>query len=369
MIILSPKGLSWRLGLQMIRSLLFLAFWALVLPPSLAAAPLKVGVHGTEPFFRKNGDIYDGISVDLWHEVAEANGLAYQFLPQTDVDSSVKAVADGTLDAAIGQIEITPGRMSIKQINFTQPYYFANHTILLHQEPPDLISRLKPFFAWAVLSSIGLLVGILFLVGNLIWLAERRNNTNQFPQDYFQGVGNGMWLALVTLTTVGFGDLAPMSRTGRAITSIWMVFSLVAVSSITAGLASAFTVSLTQNGKSLVNPGQIRGRRIAVIIGSSSVATASAYGGRPIKVASLEKAAELLISGKVDGVIFDRPSLRYYIKQNPDKPLKLASFNLSRETFGFVLHVDNPYLRSIDVELLRLYSTGKIDEIANRILQ
>ena len=352
----------------MIRSLLITVLFTVMVPPTFAATPLKVGVHGTEPFLQRRGDIYEGISVDLWQEVAEATGITYEYFPQPDVEASVRAVADGTLDAAIGQITITPQRMSIENIDFTQPYFFANHTILVHQDPPDLLTRIRPFFAWAVLSTIGLLVGVLFVVGNLIWLAERRKNSDQFPRNYFHGVGNGMWLALVTLTTVGFGDLAPMSRLGRGITSVWMVFSLVAVSSITAGLASTFTVSLTHSSKAMISPAQIRGKRVAVITGSSSVATAKAYGGRPISVKTLDKAVDLLIDNKVDGVIFDRPTLRYYLKLNPDQPLKLAPFNLSRETFGFVLKADSPFRRGIDVELLRLYSTGQIDEIANRIL-
>ena len=68
---------------------------------------------------------------------------------------------------------------------------------------------------------------LLFVVGNLIWLAERRRNADQFPRQYLKGVGNGMWFALVTLTTVGYGDRAPLSKTGRAIAGVWMVMSLL----------------------------------------------------------------------------------------------------------------------------------------------
>ena len=34
-----------------------------------------------------------------------------------------------------------------------------------------------------------------------------------------------MWFALVTLTTVGYGDKAPITRIGRSLTSVWMVTS------------------------------------------------------------------------------------------------------------------------------------------------
>ena len=44
-------------------------------------------------------------------------------------------------------------------------------------------------------------------VGSLIWLAERRRNAEQFAEP-LAGIGSGMWFALVTLTTVGYGDKA-----------------------------------------------------------------------------------------------------------------------------------------------------------------
>ena len=338
------------------------------LPIGTQARPLKVGVHGTEPFLKKTGGIYEGISVDIWQSVAEANGLSYKFYPQPDIETSVNAVADGSLDAAIGAITITPQRISNESIKFTQPYFFADHTILVHSQPPNLISRLKPFFAWAVFSSIAVLLGILFVVGNLVWLAERRRNFKQFPRNYFSGVGNGIWLAVVTLTTVGFGDITPTSRTGRGITGLWMIFSMVAVSSITAALASAFTISLTEDRASIVSPGQIHNKRIGVVRGSSSVTTAKAYGGKPKIVGSLNQAVELLLDNKVEGVIFDRPTLRYYIKEHPSEPIELVNFNLSKETFGFVLQADSLLQRPIDVQLLRLFSSGEIDQIANRVL-
>ena len=53
-----------------------------------------------------------------------------------------------------------------------------------------------------------------------------------------------MWFALVTLTTAGYGDKAPITRTGQSITGAWMVIFLIAVSSLTASLASASTIPL-----------------------------------------------------------------------------------------------------------------------------
>ena len=79
---------------------------------------------------------------------------------------------------------------------------------MLPMKAPGLWARFKPFFGWAAVSSLGGLMILLFLVGNLIWLAERGRNAEHFPRQYLHGVGNGMWFALVTLTTVGYGDIS-----------------------------------------------------------------------------------------------------------------------------------------------------------------
>ena len=167
-------------------------------------------------------------------------------------------------------------------------------------------------------SVCGLLVLSLFAVGNLIWLAERRSNHSQFPRHYLHGLGNAMWFALVTLTTVGYGDRAPVSKTGRAITAVWMVVSLIAVSSITAGLASAFTVALARNSTApITNPTQLRGAVIAVVRGTTSELWADRMGAKSLVSDNLKQAIDLVEQKRAEGVINDRPALRYFIAQNP----------------------------------------------------
>ncbi|MCP9800084.1 potassium channel family protein [Synechococcus sp. RedBA-s] len=64
---------------------------------------------------------------------------------------------------------------------------------------------------WSALSSAGVLLICLFTVGTLIWLAEHRTNPDNFPCHSLRGAGNGMWFALVTLTSVGYSDWAPVA--------------------------------------------------------------------------------------------------------------------------------------------------------------
>lgn len=202
---------------------------------------LRVGIAGSEPFVIRNAADFSGISLEIWRQIAEENGLNYRLVPQPSTQAGITALNNGAIDMLVGPISITARRLAMPKLDFTQPYFVGRVGILLPLTPPTLFSRMKVFFGWAVLSSVLVLLGVLFVVGSLIWLAERRRNPEHFAKAAIPGIASGMWFALVTLTTVGYGDKAPVTRTGRGITATWMVISLIAVSSLTASLASAFT--------------------------------------------------------------------------------------------------------------------------------
>ncbi len=71
------------------------------------------------------------------------------------------------------------------------------------------------YFGAYLLLAVGTLLG-----GATAWLVERGVN----PE--VQTLRDGLWWALVTLTTVGFGDIAPATAVGRALGSVLMVLGM-----------------------------------------------------------------------------------------------------------------------------------------------
>lgn len=55
-----------------------------------------------------------------------------------------------------------------------------------------------------------------------------------------KGLGDGAWWALVTTTTVGYGDLVPESAVGKIIGAALMIVGIGIISLITANIASFF---------------------------------------------------------------------------------------------------------------------------------
>lgn len=334
------------------------------------AARLRVGVSGSPPFVMPKGDAVPGISMQIWEEVANRINEPYELIFQPNTEANLKALEAGNLDLSIGPISITPDRLANPRIDFTQPYFHGREGLMLPMKAPGLWERFKPFFGWAAVSSLGGLMILLFIVGNLIWLAERRRNSDHFPRQYLQGVGNGMWFALVTLTTVGYGDRSPTSRSGRTIAGIWMLMSLLALSSITAGLASAFTVSLSKLEPSAIQDrSDLRGKTVSVVAGTTSETWARIYGARALEASDLDQAIDLLSKGKVAAVLFDEAPLRYYLQQNPEAPFKLAPFALANQTYGFVIPFNSDLRTRIDVVLLKMQRSGEVKLITDRMLQ
>lgn len=62
---------------------------------------------------------------------------------------------------------------------------------------------------------------------------------------------NALYWAVVTLATVGYGDLAPQTTAGRLLTSVFILVGMVTISVFTATLASVFTAKRIKEGRGL----------------------------------------------------------------------------------------------------------------------
>ncbi|HEY1569800.1 MAG TPA: ion channel [Pseudonocardiaceae bacterium] len=67
--------------------------------------------------------------------------------------------------------------------------------------------------------------------GVLVWVVDRTD---------FPNVALGMWWALQTVTTVGYGDVVPTTPLGRVIGSVVMLSSIAFLSVLTAAITSVF---------------------------------------------------------------------------------------------------------------------------------
>ena len=69
--------------------------------------------------------------------------------------------------------------------------------------------------------------------GTLVFIAEHNHASSQITS-----IGDSYWWAVVTMTTVGYGDYAPVTPVGRGVAGFLMLFGIAALSVTTASVAT-----------------------------------------------------------------------------------------------------------------------------------
>lgn len=320
---------------------------------------LRVAVAGSPPFVTHETGQVDGLSIRVWKEIARRGDYDYDFQVEPGVGTALQKVASGQVDMLVGPVTITADRA--RTVSFTQPYFKASLGILSNHEEYPLWSKVRPFFSRAFVAGSVFLLSCLFVVGGSIWLLERKRNAEHFPKGA-QGLGNGMWFAMVTMTTVGYGDLAPRTPLGRVVAAVWMLVAALSFSTLTAGIATALALSSIDKATAS-DPQILHGRRAAVVKGTTAVDVVSHAGAQLQVTDDLTRAIALLDRGATDVVVFDYPALQFYMARHPDPDLTLVDTQLAVQYYGLVVGKDSHLRAQLDYHLLKMREEGSLAEI------
>ncbi len=320
-------------------------------------ASIRVGIAGTAPFVTNENT---GISLDIWDEVARHMGARYTTEAYPSVSEALQALDAGQLDAVVGPVSISSDRVA--RMDMTQPYFRSSLSILSRSDELSAWERIKPFFSITLLYALALFLFILAVVGTMLWLAERKTSPEQFPLDPARGIGNGMWCAISTMSTTGYGDIAPVTLTGRIIAGSWMVISIIFATTMVAGIAS--TLTLTGLGHTVIDTAdKLPGKRVAVLQDSPAVDFVTDHGGRAVAAVNLDSCYAALKDKRVDAIVFDRLQLLYFFQMKHDKEMAVAPAEYRPQGYGFAFQMHSPYMPQVDVELLRMKEDGDLDHI------
>ena len=86
-----------------------------------------------------------------------------------------------------------------------------------------------------------LFVLALFFASSLMYVAE-----NSVQPDKFSSIPETMWWSLITLTTVGYGDVSPISPLGKIIGAFTAIMGVFSVALLTGIVANAFAYQVAQ---------------------------------------------------------------------------------------------------------------------------
>ena len=340
--------------------LLLLALW----PLHSLADPLRVGVKQVPPFAMQDADgQWSGISVELWQRVAGQLGLRTDWVVMDSARAQIEGLAAGSIDAAVGALSMTPEREVL--MDFSHPFYFTGLAIATPAQHGGWVSVLKQLLSMAFLKAVGVLVMIILAVGALLWIVEHKRNPQQFGGSVTKGIGSGFWWSAVTMTTVGYGDKAPVTVAGRFLATIWMFASIITISGLTAAIASSLTVN--QLSTIVTGVQDLNRVRCVAVSGSTGEQFLRKSGIRMQSVATADEGMMLLREGKADALVYDEPLLRYLLKDAPPG-IEILPQSIDRQYYAFGLKTNLPQHESLNRILLAETNKSQWQEILNRYL-
>jgi polar amino acid transport system substrate-binding protein len=332
---------------------------------SAQSEPLKVGITPVPPFVveAESGE-WEGISVDLWREVADGIGRDYTLVPLSFRDLLAQ-VESGDIDVAVGALTMTAER-EVK-FDFTHPFFQTGLSIAVPPAPEQgLWASLRALISWQFVSVIIALGALLLGVGFVLWLFERKRNPEQFGGDPIKGIGASFWWAAVTMTTVGYGDKAPVSFAGRAVALAWMFAGLIMVASFTAAITSSLTVSNLQH--QIQGPEDLISANVATIAGTASEAYLRDERIRHQLYPDLTAAMLSVANGETDAVVYDRALMQYRNLQLGKKRLTLLPDIFQQQLYGFALPAGSEIRGPVSERVLAVTETASWEDTIRRYL-
>lgn len=322
-------------SMRLLLSVLTLLLPSLVLAaePAPVNEPLVIGTRVAPPFvIETDSGGVTGISIELWETLAAELGSDYEFR-RVDLGALVSGLESGELDASVAALTVTPGREA--RIDFTHPFHTTGLAIAVQSRGSAVGAVLANVFSWQFLVALSGLGALLLGVGVVLWLVERKRNPGMFGGTTLEGIGSSFWWAAVTMTTVGYGDKAPVTLAGRIVGLVWMFAAIILISGFTAAIATSLTVS--QLSSSVNGPADLSGVRVATVSNSSSSDYLEERGVSHEAVADLDVALSLLAADQVDAVVYDAPILRYLSNQSYNRSTRVLSGTFRRQDYAIAL--------------------------------
>ena len=324
---------------------------------------LDIAVRKVEPFAFLTPRGWSGYSIEMWEEAADALKIPYEYQEKASVAEQLEAVRSGKADAALGAISITAARE--EEFDFSIAMYDSGLQILTKPSNGTAWSLLPKMFSSTVLFLLLGVIALLILVGHVVWLIERRRNED-FPRKYLPGVWEGTWWAIVTMSTVGYGDTRVKTKAGRLVAMCWILLGLVLVAEFTAIITSTLTVTRLESDVN--NLGDLNGKRVVTVANTTSVQFLEGLGIQAIEVGSAKEAFQAVESGKAAAFVFDSPILRSYVASSGDDALQVVGPVFQPQGYGMVFPSGSEIITPIDLEFLKQREDGFAADLSRKYL-
>ena len=334
--------------------------------PETETPVLKVVTQRTEPFVIYRNQRYEGFTIELWDRIAGMLGLEYRVYGVNTIAKLMDEIQRGAADVAVSGIGITSSRE--KTLDFSHTFLVSGLQIMVSEDSDSILGEvvlkvLAVIFAPELLFGVGLFLLVLIAAAHVNWLFERGHNP-QFSNHYAQGIWQSIWWAVVTVTTVGYGDKTPTGKRGRFFGIIWILAGYFVFAYFTATVTS--TVTIRELHSFINEPEDLYGKRVATVEKSTAADYLTDQGIASEQLRTIDEAFHLLENGKMDAVVYDAPVLQHYARSQGKGKVKVVGVIFQKKSYGFALPVGSDIRDKINVALLELIEDGDYQEIRQK---
>jgi len=347
-------------GAMMLTGIVLGPYHAFAQGKGVSPGKLVVGIMDMPPFLIKAEDgHWEGLSIDLWRAVARDLGIEYEFREYTRAASMLD-------DAQAGKIDIIPGLAVTERneviLDFSRQYLRSGLSIAISTEESG--SRLLRFAGRLAVTDILLMLCLLLLLslvaGIIVWLFEGRRNS-EFHGNMVQGAGHGFWWAVVTLTTVGYGDKAPKTAGGRVTALIWMFSSIFLLASFTAAITTTLTVG--ELGGKIRGLEDLADVRVGAYARSEGVAFLAQNGITAQLYENVRDGLQALVQKEIDAFVFNESVLKYMVNQEFAGVVAVLPGTFDQYYLGMAMPTNSPLQEQINRALLRIIAGDEWDKL------
>ncbi|EDO38860.1 predicted protein [Nematostella vectensis] len=232
--------------------------------------------------------------------------------------------------------------------------------LLVHDDPSK--TRTHVLFT-TIISAWPMLIFILVtasLSGIIIWFLDHSQNPDEFPPPFLRGAWEGFWWALVTMTTVGYGDRSPKSAFGRVFCIVWIITGVIIVSIFTALVTASLSASTYPNFK-------IHGSKIGAVNGSEEYRLGVSMNADMKVFPSIYKMTSELLTNDIDGALVDNYVITYFLKLIRDEPIRVEKYIDHSITYGVALALNSSRLEACMREYFNDYPHEVFESIAEKL--
>lgn len=277
--------------------------------PSVETGKLRVGVFDAPPFSMENEEgEWEGLSVELWESVAGHRGWTYELREYESLGALLRSVEAGDVDVT----PALPSSLAYEvALDLSHSYYPSGSGIAVPASGAGFrwLGIVEQLASWEFLRVIALLLLVWLSAGTIVWLFERNRNHAVFGDGLVKGVGNGIWWAAVTMTTVGYGDKTPRTLGGRAVAILFMLASIVMISSLTAAITTSFTLESLRGTVHGVR--DLPGLRVGAMADSKALESLAERGIVAVRFANERDGLRAMVDGRIDAFVFNVLVLRH----------------------------------------------------------